>query len=220
MNTIKILIAEDHQMFRKGIVALLNNYENFEIIGEASNGEEIIALTNQLLPDLILMDVHLPVISGVEATSKILSEYPSMKILGLSSEAKEEEVLRMIRAGVKGYVLKDTTINELVQAIHTLVNGNTYFSNQVSDFMLSRLNTTEKDIRSFKDGSRQTLTDREAEILRYITEEMTNKEIADRLFISPRTVETHRRNLIQKLKVRNTVGLVKYYINSAKQIRS
>lgn len=219
MSLIKILIAEDHQMFRKGIAAILNNHGSFAVVGEAANGIEIIEMAERLEPDLILMDVHLPEVSGVQATIQILDKIPTIKILGLSNEEEEEEVVKMIRAGVKGYVLKDTTTNELIQAIQTLINGNSYFSNRVSNKLLSRLDTSEKTIKELEDESQRALTCREAEILKYITEEMTNKEIADQLFISPRTVETHRRNLIQKLKVRNTVGLVKYYINRNRKVR-
>lgn len=218
MNKIKILIAEDHEMFRKGIAAVLNRRENIEVIGEARDGDEVIALAASLLPDIILMDVHLPKISGVEATRRIVEKFPQIKVLGLSAEAAEEEVVNMIRAGVKGYVLKDTTIEELALAIKALSGGNSYFSSRVSLKLLSRLDSNNRSV-GFPEGSpKRNLTGRESEILKFIAEELTNKEIADRLFISPRTVETHRRNLIQKLKVRNTVGLVKYYLNLTRKI--
>lgn len=218
MGKTKILIAEDHQMFRKGIIALLNKLENFMIVGEASTAEEVVELTDKLGPDLILMDVHLPDFSGVEATVQILEQHPEIKILGLSAEASEEAVVSMVRAGAKGYVLKDTTVEELFLAIKSLEGGNSYFSERVSLKLLSRLDKPAYSPEDAKRTAKKALTCRETEILNFIAEEMTNKEIADRLFISPRTVETHRRNLIHKLKVRNTVGLVKYYLNSRTKI--
>lgn len=218
MRKTKILIAEDHQMFRKGIIALLNKLDNFVVVGEASTGQEVIALTETLQPDLILMDVHLPEFSGVEATVHILERYPQIKVLGLSGEASEEAVVNMVRAGAKGYVLKDTTVEELILAIKSLEGGNSYFSERVSLKLLSRLDKPSYSPEDAKRAAKKALTCRETEILNFIAEEMTNKEIADRLFISPRTVETHRRNLIHKLKVRNTVGLVKYYLNSRTKI--
>lgn len=218
MTKTKILIAEDHQMFRKGISTILNKLESFEIIGEASNGQEIVDLADRLNPDVILMDVHLPDFSGEEATYRILRKYPQVKILGLSAEDSEEAVVNMVRAGAKGYVLKDSSIDELVLAIKSLKGGNSYFSERVSSKLLSRLDHTGSLHENDKGKAKKRLTNREAEILKFITEELTNKEIADRLFISPRTVETHRRNLIHKLKVRNTVGLVKYYMNMVTEL--
>ena len=209
MEKIKILIAEDHQMFRKGLVALLNNREDMEIVGEAADGVEIISLAEQVEADIVLMDVYLPQSNGLEATRTILQRNPELKVLGLSGVNEEKEVLGLLEAGAKGYVLKNTTIEELVLAIKALAGGNSYFSSEVSITLFSKLKNAGQEGPQLNRPKNLTL--RETEILRYISEELTNKEIADRLFISPRTVETHRRNLVQKLKVKNTVGLVKYY---------
>ncbi len=206
------MIADDHQLFRKGISAVLNNRCDCSIVGEAASGEEIIELARQQAFDVLLMDLHLPQLNGIAATRAIIQELPQARILGLSNVTREEEVLDLIKAGAKGYVLKETTIDELVLAIKALAGGNSYFSHKVSQQLLTRLHSPQHLSDQNGRPGRPALTGREMEILKYITEELTNKEIASRLFISPRTVETHRRNLIQKLKVKNTVGLVKYYL--------
>ncbi len=212
----RILVAEDNQMFRTAISCLLNSKPEFEVVAQASNGEEAIekSLNNDI--DIIIMDVDLPKLDGSQATRIILDKKPSIKILALTWKEDELSVVKTVRAGALGYVLKNTSSGELVLALKALSNGNSYFSKDVSQKLLAQLDPTKSNQRAdtFKN---KTITPREMQILEFITEELTNKEIAEQLFISPRTVETHRRNLIQKLKVKNTVGLVKYYLNIHKQ---
>ncbi len=217
MNKLYLLIADDHQMFRAGIVNLLKKEDTFEIAGEASDGKEATRLAIELVPDVVLMDIHLPEMDGIEATQKIIEVNPSIKVLALTSYDEEEYVVRMIRSGAKGYILKEAPIDELVLAIKTLAKGSSYFAKEISDTIFSLLGKTEDRNTLKQRAKRMEITGRELEVLQCIAEELTNKEIAIRLFISPRTVETHRRNLIQKLRVKNTAGLVRYYLNNLKQ---
>lgn len=213
MNTISLLIADDHQMFRTAITALLSKEEGIRVVGEANSGEAVVRLDQSLQPDLILMDIDLPNKDGIEATKRILANRPSAKVLAVTSYEDEEYVLNMIKAGAKGYILKESPVEELVLAVKTLANGSSYFTKEVSSKLLALLRQTDMPVSSKKPMGQLSLTEREMEVLSHIAEEMTNKEIAAKLFISPRTVETHRRNLINKLKVKNTAGLVKYYLN-------
>lgn len=216
MNKIRLVIADDHQMFRMGIANLLANDEGVEVVGEASDGTEIVEVVRKHNPDVILMDISLPEQDGIAATKAIIAENPNLKVLALTSFEDEESVLNMINAGAKGYVLKDAPIDELVLAIRTIAKGNSYFAKEVSTKLFAMLKQADISFLPKERMHKQSLTERELEVLKHIAEELTNKEIAAKLFISPRTVETHRRNLINKLKVKNTAGLVKYYLNVLK----
>jgi DNA-binding NarL/FixJ family response regulator len=214
MSKIRIVLADDHHMFRTAITNLLRKELDFEIIGEASTGSEAIRLTQQWKPDVVIMDIRLPDIDGIEATKSIIATLPEARILALTSLEDDEFVVNMVLSGAKGYILKDAPIEELVLAIRTLANGSSYFAGEISDKLVARLKQSpayeppEKAL-----AKRLSITERELEILKHIASELTNKEIASILYISPRTVETHRRNLITKLKVKNTTGLVKFYLH-------
>ena len=213
MKRIRILIVEDHQMFRAGIVALLNKCHEFEIVGEAENGVRAIELAKELKPDIVLMDIQLPIMNGVKASQKILKDSTDIKILALTLCAEEQNIVEMVKAGARGYILKEGTIDELKTAIKALMEGSSYFSKDVSPKLFARLNRKETNQKlDIPKDLRRYITIREFEILEFVAAEFSNQEIADKLFISPRTVETHKRNLIQKLKVKNTIGLVKYYL--------
>lgn len=215
----RILLAEDHQMFRTAISSLLQKEEGFEIVGEAKNGEEAVQLAMTLQPDVLVMDIQLPGTDGIAATRAILAASPSAKILALTSFDTEDYVVNMLRAGAKGYVLKEAPVEELVLAIKTIANGSSYFAKEISAKILALLENIGRPSASKEPTDKFTLTEREMEILGHIASELTNKEIASMLYISPRTVETHRRNLIHKLKVKNTAGLVKFYLTNFKNSR-
>ena len=217
MDKLRLMIVDDHQMFRAGIANLLKQKECFEIVGEASNGLEAVELAIKLSPNVLLMDILLPDMDGMMATEKITTSNPTIKILALTSCEDEEYVVNMIRAGAKGYILKESPIDELVLAIHTLAKGSSYFGKEISNTIFSLLEKSDVDTSLKQKAKRLEITSRELEILQYIAAELTNKEIAAKLYISPRTVETHRRNLIQKLRVKNTAGLVRYYMNNLRR---
>lgn len=217
MSKIRILIADDHQMFRAGIINLLKNEPEFEIAGEASEGDEAVRLAVCLKPDVVLMDINLPVLDGISATIQIIAENPESKILVLTSFEDEEFILKMLKAGARGYILKEAPFEELVLAVKTIAKGSSYFTKEISAKLFARLEQSEKISQNRAAQEKMNLTKRELEVLEYVATELTNKEIAAMLFISPRTVETHRRNLIHKLKVKNTAGLVKYYFEHLKK---
>ncbi len=217
MNKLRVLIADDHQIFRAGIINLLEKETGFEIVGQASDGDQAVHLAKELEPDVILMDIHFTGTPGITAIAKINNEITGVKILAFTSNDDESLILDMIRSGAKGFVLKKASVEELVLAIRTIANGGSYFSKEISVTLFALLGKAEP-VFSLKQKAKQLeITGRELEILQYIAAEMTNKEIASQLFISPRTVETHRRNLVQKLRVKNTAGLVRYYLDNLKQ---
>lgn len=213
MDKTKILVVDDHQMFRAGIANLLNKESEFEIVGEAANGDEAVNMALEFMPDVILMDIELPVLDGFAATEKIREKNPKAKILALTSFESEECIMRILKAGARAYIQKAAQFDELVLAILTVAKGSSYFTKEVSAKLFARLDKMEASPVEAQ-VQKITISSRELEVVKYVAKEMTNKEIAARLFISPRTVETHRRNIIQKLKVKNTVGLVKYYFDN------
>lgn len=216
MSKIRILLADDHLMFRTGVSTLLEKEAGFEVVGVAKDGHEAVRLACQLRPDVVVMDIYLPEIDGIEATRQILGKFPEIQVLALSSFETEDYIVNVLRAGAKGYILKEAPIEELVLAIKTISNGSSYFAKEISVKILALLEGTERPSASKEPSEKSSLTERELEILEHIAEELTNKEIAAILFISPRTVETHRRNLIRKLKVKNTAGLMRFYLTHFK----
>jgi DNA-binding NarL/FixJ family response regulator len=207
IHLINLLIADDHQMVRDGIKVMLQSKKDvFQfVIDEAENGEEAIKKVSKKSYDVILMDYRMPDMSGAETTENILRTQPRIKILALSNYDELPYVERMIAAGAKGYVLKNIEPTQLLVAIKTIMEGNTYYSNEVSTKLLDSQGKKAVSHILEKHG----LTKRELEVLRMIAQEMTNEEIAEKLFVGKRTVDTHRQNLLNKLHARNTVGLIK-----------
>ncbi|MCZ2357645.1 MAG: response regulator transcription factor [Bacteroidia bacterium] len=212
---IRIIIVDDHQIVRDGLRFLISDEPNMTIIAEAENGQDLLDKLAIEQPDIVLLDIRMPVLNGIQVTEKIHRLYPDVKIIILSMHDEEEYITKALQAGAQGYLLKKTGKEELLRAIHTVVGGTNYFSNDVSAKMLSRL-MNRKSMNKPMDGHKSSstkeipLTSREIEIIRLIVQEYTNAEIAERLTISPRTVDTHRRNLLQKTGVKNTAGLVKF----------
>jgi len=206
---IRILIADDHKIFRDGIESILEDIADITIIAHANDGREVMEQLQQHQPDIILMDITMGEANGIETTQLVKAQYPSIKVLVLSMHAEKNYILKMLEAGASGYLLKDAGKSEMVTAIRAVAEGNTYYSQSVSSVIVQHLTNPQKAKTAKKDIP---LTQRELEILRLIAEEFTNPEIAKELFISIRTVDTHRRNLLEKLQVKNTAGLVKYAI--------
>lgn len=200
---INILIADDHQIIRDGIKAMLEN-TSYKIAGEASNGFEVLKAMENSKIDVIIMDINMPLKDGIKTSGEIMELYPSAKIVGLSMYEDKIMVKKMINSGALGYLFKGAGKEELISAIESVHSGKKYFSNEVFNMLLQADTPEEKN--------NEVLSSREIEILKLIAEEYTNPEIAEKLFLSIRTVDTHRRNLLQKLEVKNTAGLVKYAI--------
>ena len=211
---VKIILVDDHQLFRSGIVAILNNALHTNVVGEVSDGHSVLALLKKTQTDVVILDLNMPGLSGLETCNKIIKAYPGTNILILSWHCESEQVFKLLEAGAKGFLSKDTTKDELLTAINAINQGASYFSQDISEMVLNFNSKSDEHLKSRE--VKLKITDREQEVLECIANEYTNKEIANRLFISQRTVETHRRNLIQKLQVKNTVGLVKYYFKSLK----
>lgn len=207
MNKISIVLADDHRIFRYGVKKILEREMDIEIVGEAENIVEAYEQCKLLAPDLILMDIGFPNSCGVKLAKQITDQLKT-KILALTSYDENKYVVEMLRAGASGYLVKNSTPAELISAIKAIHSGHSYFSQNLSKTIFENAKK-EKILQSKMGGF--SVTTRELEILKYISEEMTNKEIAQQLYISPRTVETHKRNLMQKLKVKNAVGLAKFY---------
>ena len=211
VNDVNILIADDHKMIRDGIrlmLSLQNNKINF-FISEAADGGEAVSLALRKSFDIILMDYRMPVFNGDEAIRRILLYKPESRILVLSSGVNPLIVQAVVKSGAKGFILKDVGTDELVDAIGTVINGGTYYSAGLDeDLSVAGTEVTPVDIKS--KCKQLGISMRELEILKYISNEYTNDEIASKLDISKRTVDTHRQNLMNKLKVKNTAGLVKF----------
>jgi DNA-binding NarL/FixJ family response regulator len=210
---IRILLVDDHKIIRDGIRSLLQLEPKFEIAGEADNGQTAVELTGTLLPDLVIMDVNMPVMDGITATRIITEKYPRVRVLVLTMTSEQEHIKSMIEAGATGYILKNSGQEELISAIETILKDENYFSDEVKDAIMQ--NMVQKKTKNHKiSGEPIPLTRREKDVLNLIVQEYTNYEIADKLFISVRTVDAHRRNLLEKTGARNTAGLVKFAIEN------
>ena len=214
MKTINILIADDFPIVRNGLKYLLKDCSDIKVLAEANNGAEAIAKINEIADiSMVLMDVNMPIMDGIEATKKLKETHPHIKVLALSVAENEEYISQMIQNGASGYILKKTSKAELLIAIRNIANGSTYFSSEVSSVLINGyLNKDDSSKRTAASKYFQQLTNREMEILKLIVEEKTNQEMAEQLLISCRTVESHRRNILLKLDIRNTAGLVKFAI--------
>ncbi len=208
MSTTRIIIVDDHQLIVDGMKALLAAEPDLQVVGEASNGKEALKLLELVEADLVLLDIDMPVMNGIETAKKLRILYPDLSIIILSMHAEQGLVKNLIEIGADGYLLKNSSREEVVEAISKVTRGEKYFSTEVT---LSLLNTTGGP-RNPKESIR--LTDRESEILTLIAEGFTNKEIGDQLFISHRTVDTHRTNLMKKLEVNNLAGLISYALKN------
>ncbi len=208
MEKIKILITDDHQLFRNGLKILLNSFPDFEVTGEASNGEEFLKLIQSVSADIALMDINMPELDGIEATRRGLKIVPSINIIALSMYGEEDYYYRMVDAGAKGFLLKDSDISEVREAILTVMKGGSYFSQELLYHVIQKIKHREQESKA------ANLSRREKEILARICEGLSNQEIADTLFISKRTVDKHRANLLGKTNSKNTASLILFAIKN------
>ncbi len=205
---ISILIADDHTMFVDGIESILKTESDVQVIGRCYDGLSILPFIKEKQPDILLLDVNLPGKNGIEVCKELNSKYPAVNVLAISMFNEESYVTEILNNGAKGYILKNTGREELLLAIKTVNSGKTYFSKEVTNTIMKGL------MNSRKNGSKKTsffpkISRREKEVLQLIVEEHTTQEIADKLFISLKTVESHRSSLLSKLNARNTAGLVR-----------
>lgn len=206
---VRVLIADDHQLFIDGLKALLRREKNIQIMGEVSNGLDALEFIKKQQPDLLITDISMPGMSGVELTRQVKLHYPDVKVLVLSMYNDREIVSEILMSEAEGYILKNTGRQELMNAIHRIVDNSTYYSNEVLNIMMTRMKR-QKAIEK----NTALLTTREIEIVKLIMEEYSSGEIAEKLFISKRTVDTHRKNIIQKTSTRTLVGLLKFAIEN------
>jgi len=208
MEKTRIIIADDHQLFRNGLKILLTAFPEFEVVGEASNGEEFLLLIKSTPADVVLMDINMPEMDGIEATKRAMKTHDNMDIIALSMYGEEEYYYKMVDAGAKGFLLKDSDILEVKEAILTVKNGGSYFSQELLRCVSPQIKRCEQENKS------ANLSKREKEILLKICEGFSNPEIAESLFISKRTVDKHRANLLGKTNSKNTASLILFAIKN------
>jgi DNA-binding NarL/FixJ family response regulator len=215
MSKTRILIADDHDVVRRGLRVLLHSFPDFTVVAEASDGEEAVRLATERKPDVILMDISMPHLDGIEATTRIMQQQPDARVVILSVHEDEEYVQRILKAGARGFVLKNAGRKEIAQAIHSALSGERFFSPGISRLIVDGFirRSTPPPPPQPETRVDQRLTKRETEILGYIARGLTNKQIADRLYLSFRTINTHRTNIMQKLDIHDTAGLVRHAIN-------
>ncbi len=205
--SIRIIIADDHKIVREGLRALLEKQPDMQVLGEAENGRDTVAMVKELLPDIVLMDVSMSDMNGIEATRRITGEYPQVKVLALSMHSDRRFVMEMLKAGASGYLLKDNAFEELARAIRSVASNHTYLCPTIADLIIKDY----MNLAAKEEGSVfSALTVREREVLQLIAEGKSTKEIASVLRVSTKTVETHRLQLMERLGIRSIAELTKY----------
>ncbi|WP_339835339.1 response regulator transcription factor [uncultured Flavobacterium sp.] len=214
-ETVKIALVDDEILFRKGVLFLLEREKNIEIVFEASNGEELLAYLNdnqESLPDIILMDLKMPLLNGVEATKKVHKKFPTIKIIALTSYDTKPFIINMIQEGACSYLVKNSSPNDMIHTINEVASKGFYYNDLIMSIIQEGLIFGTKKTKSSFDE--EYLTTREKEILELVCQQYSTNEIADKLFISPRTVDGHRNNLLLKTESKNIAGLVVYAIQN------
>lgn len=208
MEQYSIILVDDHKLFREGLKLLLENLDYIENVYEAANGEEFLKLVEKQQPDIVFMDIEMPVMDGITATRQVLKLHPGLNIIALSMYGDENYYTPMINAGAKGFILKNSGIQDVETAIHNVISGNNYFSQEILNRLLNGIRKKSKTKKS------DELTEREEEVLFHICKGLSNQEIADTLYLSKRTIDKHRENLLAKTNSKNTAGLVMYAVKN------
>jgi DNA-binding NarL/FixJ family response regulator len=202
-----VAVVDDHTLLSEAIGGLVDDFENFELAYLCKNGQELLdkLKTKRNLPDVVLMDVNMPILNGIETTEILKQNYPEIKVLALSIEEEEETILRMLRAGARGYLMKDTKKEILQEALEQVVEKGYYHTNTIAKLLVGSLTKKPAEIQ---------LKEREIEFIEYACTEMTYKEIAEKMFLSPKTIEGYRDSIYEKLEIKNRIGLVLYAIRN------
>jgi len=206
--SIRILLADDHGIIRQGLCSLLEKQPDMEVVGEAEDGQKALELVRQLVPDIVIMDITMPNLNGVGATSQITSEFPGVKVLALSIHSNKRFVADMLKAGASGYILKECLFDELIEAVRTITAGNIYFSPRITDVVVDDY------VNHLSDGAKpaKPLTARERQVLQCIAEGRSIRDIAEIMYLSIKTIEFNRRQIMKKLKIKSVAELTKYAI--------
>jgi len=207
MANIKVLLVDDHKIVRDGIKLMLEPQPGIDVVAEADSGKKVSNVLQDNPVDVIIMDINMPDMNGIEATKLVKDNFPQIKVLALTMSSDDSHIRQMVQAGASGYIMKSAGRDELTRAIHDVMEGKHYFSDQATQSIMMDL---VKNKGKSSSAEPIHITERELEVLQLIVKENTNQEIAEKLYISPRTVDAHRRNLLQKTGARNTAGLVKY----------
>ena len=212
MNKIKVLLSDDHTVVRQGLRSLLAAEPDIEVVGEAENGRQAVQMAKTLAPDVVIMDIAMPQLNGLEATRQVAREFPATKVLVLSAYSDDEYVHSLTEAGAVGYLIKQTAANDLIKAIHEAAKGNSFFSPSISKRMLEYYREAYLKGKPLRKHAEQ-LTSRELEVLQLVAEGRANKQIAADLSISIKTVEKHRQQVMNKLNIHDVAGLTRYAIS-------
>jgi DNA-binding NarL/FixJ family response regulator len=208
-NNTKILLADDHEIMREGLCALLRKHDSFDIVAEAADGRTAVRLAREKKPDIVIIDIGMPNLNGIEATRQVINENPYAKVMALSTHSEMSIVAKALKAGASGYMLKESAFNELIDGINTIKTGKTYLCNKIAEIVFS-------DYVNMLNNPRfngfDILSNREKEVLQLVSEGKTTKEIANTLHLSPKTIDSHREHIMDKLGIRSIAELTRYAI--------
>lgn len=205
----RVLLVDDHEIMREGMCALLRKHTGFEIVGQAADGRKALELVTEQAPDIVIMDIGMPNLNGIDATRQILSQNPKIKVMALSTHNEGTIVAKMIKAGATGYMLKESAFEELIDGLEVMMSGKTFLCSKISKVVFSDyVNIITNPKWADGDG----LSSREREVLQLVAEGHTTKSIAQMLHLSPKTIDSHREHIMEKLSIRNIAGLTKYAI--------
>ena len=207
--SIKVLLVDDHEIMREGLVALLRRHSQFETVGQAPDGRAAVEMVRQLAPDIVIMDIEMPNLNGIEATRQMLEINPQLKVMALSTHSRRSMVVQMLQAGAAGYMLKESAFTELMEGINAMTEGRTYLCTKIAKVVFSDY---VKMLTNPKWAGGDGLTSREREVLQLVAEGHTTKEIANTLHLSIKTIDSHREHMMEKLGIHNVAGLTKYAV--------
>jgi DNA-binding NarL/FixJ family response regulator len=209
--SIKIIIAEDHPIFRDGLRTMLNLYPNFEIIAEVEDGSELLKVLKNIKPDIVLVDINMPILNGIEATRFIATHFDDIKVIGLTMNDEKSSIMEMMDAGANGYILKSADREEIIKAINTVMNGDDYYCKRVESSIINLIET-KRSTNHYK--KLVSFNDKEIKIINFLCEELNSDEIAKEMYLSKKTIDGIRIKIKNDLDVRNSIGIVKYAIRN------